>query len=135
MPLTFPILSSGSMKVYGTLANNAIMKYPSTLEYSYVTRILQFVGDQEQRFLVRGELFGALLQFRDVNGYDMSIVRDFFRSMRGMAASVDLTHTFGIVIDGVTYNYCVFDQDDISPEISRAELFSFDLKIKQLRPN
>ena len=91
MAFTFPNLSSGSMKVYGSLASQAIAKYPTAIQYGYVTRVVQFLGDQEQRFLVRGELFAAILKFTGMNGYDTSVLRTFFRSMAGMASSVDLT--------------------------------------------
>ena len=135
MAFTFPNLSSGSMKVYGSLASQAIAKYPTAIQYGYVTRVVQFLGDQEQRFLVRGELFAAILKFTGMNGYDTSVLRTFFRSMAGMASSVDLTHTFSITLDGVTYNYCVFDQDSFEPETDQRELASFQLAIKQVRPN
>ena len=135
MSSTFPSISSGSMKVIGALGSQALAKYPSTLEFGYVTRVITFLGDQEQRFLVRGELFSATLQFNGLNSYDTSVLRTFFRSMTGMATSVDLTRTFSITLDSVTYNYCVFDQDSFEPEIGRTELTTFELKIKQLRPN
>lgn len=123
------------MKVHTPLTTQAIAKYPTAIQYGYTSRVIQFLGDQEQRFLVRGELFAAILRFTGMNGYDTSVLRTFFRSMAGMAASVDLTHTFSITLDGVTYNYCVFDQDDFSPETNQTEFGSFELKIKQLRPN
>jgi hypothetical protein len=128
-------MSSGSMHVYGPLLSQALAKYPTTIQLSYATRVIQFLGDQEQRFQVRGELFSATLQFKGMNGYDTSVIRTFFRSMGGMATSVDLSHTFSITIASNTYNWCVFDQDELTVEIDRLELSSFELKIKQLRPN
>jgi len=63
MPHTFPILSSGSMKVYGDdLLNSAIVMYPSALGFEYTTRVLKFINDSEQRFTVKGELFMAVLE-------------------------------------------------------------------------
>ena len=132
---TFPTLSSGSMKVYGELANGALAMYPATLSHNYTTRVMKFLGDQEQRFVVKGELFGAILQFHNVNGYDASILRDFFYLMCGAAASPNLTHTFDITIDGQNYAYCVFDQDEVEFSVDRGESYTFELRIRQLRPN
>lgn len=132
---TFPILSSGSMKVSGALGTQAIAMYPAQLSFTYETRVIQFLSDKEQRFLVRRELFAAALQYSQVNGYDMSIIRDFFITMRGMAASADLVHTFDITIDGNNYAYCVFDQDILAVQVGRGETYSFELRLKQLRKN
>lgn len=132
---TFPTLASGSMKVASALSGEAIAMYPTALSFGYATRVVRFLGDQEQRYMVHNELFSCTLQFHQVNGYDTGILRTFFRSMAGMATSVDLTRVFDITIGGVNYKYCVFDQDDFTPETDRAESFSFELKIKQLRPN
>ena len=133
--MTFPLSSSGSMKVYGSLATQAMAMYPAALAFEYATRVIQFIGDQEQRFLVHGELFSATLQFSRVNGYDTSVIRDFFRTVGGMLTSTDLSHTFDITIDSVQYSYCVFDQDTFEVEVDREETFSFELRLKQLRPN
>ncbi len=132
---TFPLLSSGSMKVSTALSTQAFAMYPSTLTFDYVTRVIQFLGDQEQRFLVRHELFNAELQYSNVNGYDMSLVVDFFKFMLGKAVDTDLSHTFDITIDGNNYAYCVFDQDDLMPDVGRGETYDFVLKIRQLRKN
>lgn len=132
----FPLLSSGSMRsIQAPLSGNAIAMFPATLASSFVTRVIKFVDDSEQRWIVRGKLFSANLQYKGVNGYDMSLIRAFFNSMNGMFVSTDLTHTFQITIDNVTYDYCTFGNDDLMVETDRGDYNSFELNIVQVAPN
>jgi hypothetical protein len=123
------------MRVLGADADNAIAMFPSTLQHSFATRVFKSVGDYEQRWSVRPELFSAILSYHQLNGYDYSLLLTFFQTMRGMYVNPSLTNTFEITLLGVTYQYCTFDQDDLSPSVSSTESFSVDIKIKQLRPN
>lgn len=132
---TFPTLSSGSMSVSSAINDEAMAMYPSTVSHSFNTRVIQFLGDQEQRWTVRGELFDAVLEYQRVNGYDLSIIRAFFRSQRGMYVNLDLTSTFDITIFGQNYQYCCFDQDELSVTSDQSNTYSFSLRIKQLRAN
>src|SRR5271167_4954452 len=116
MANTFPLISSGSMQVLYTspLASQAIAMYPATLASSFTVRVIKFVNDSEQRFVVNDKLFSCTLQYHGVNGYDMSVLRAFFNELNGMFVSSDLSHTFSITIDSQTYDYCCFVQDDLS---------------------
>jgi hypothetical protein len=134
--LTFPLLSSGAMRVLQSpLKDNAIAMYPSTLASSFNTRVIKFLNDTEQRFLVNDKLFSCTLQYHGVNGYDMAILRAFFNAMDGMLIDPTLEHSFSITIDGSTYDYCGFGQDELDVEVGRGETFSFELKIIQVAPN
>lgn len=132
---TFPTLSSGSMTVDSSLDAEAIAMYPSTLTYKYETRVIRTLGDQEQRWTVHGELFRCILDFKDVNGYDMSVIRHFFRTQIGMNVALDLSSTFDITLRGQNFAYCCFDQDELHVTVGSGETYSFSLKIKQLRRN
>jgi hypothetical protein len=123
------------MKVYSDLSGQALAMYPSAISDEYVTRVFRFLNDQEQRFLVRDKLFRSVLQYAGVNGYDTSVLRRFFYSMRGAASTTDLSNTFDIMIGGQQYLGCVFDQDDFTVEVDQAENNSFQLKIKQIANN
>ena len=133
--MTFPTLSSGSMKVYPPLNTQALAMYPATLNRSFITRVLKFINDSEQRWVVRSELFSAVLQFHGVNGYDMSVLLDFFEQVKGAYVDTALLNVFDITIDSVNYKWCCFDQDEIDIESNQGLTFSFQLSIKQLRPN
>lgn len=123
------------MKVASALSSEAMAMYPATLCGSFNTRVIKFLGDQEQRWTVRGELFSAVLEYHSLNGYDMSVLRHFFRSMGGAYVDPALTNTFDITIQGNNYAYCCFDQDSFDPVAQAGEKYSVTLKIKQVRPN
>lgn len=135
MANTFPTLSSGSMTVHGSLGAGAIAQYPANLVNSYVTRVIQFVNSSEQRWTVRSALFGAVLSFQNLNGYDLSLLRNFFVQMRGSYTDDALLNTFSMTLAGNTYNYLHFDDDHFESECGNAERYSVKLKISQVRPN
>ena len=122
------------MKVFSDLSGQALAMYPSAISDEYVTRVIRFLNDQEQRFLVRDTLFRGMLQYAGVNGYDTSVLRRFLYSMRGAASTTDLSNTFSITIGNQTYPFCIFDQDDFTVEVDQAENNSFQLKIRQIAP-
>lgn len=134
---TFPTLSSGSMRVVSGLNTNALMKHPSTVVTTYKTNVITFVADNEQRWPVQQKLMRAELSYSRMSGYDTSILRSFFRSMRGMYVNTSYTNVFDITIDGVDYAYCTFDQDEfvVNENAQFPGTYSFTLKIKQLRKN
>jgi hypothetical protein len=97
--------------------------------------VIKFLNDKEQRWLTTGPLFSAVLEYRKLTGYDASLLYEFFEQMRGAYSDTALTNTFSITVSGVTYNYCVFDQDSLELQIDREELISTSIRLKQLRPN
>ena len=136
MPFTFPILSSGSMRVVkAPLSSSAIAMYPAAFGFNYVSRVIKFLNDNEQRWVVRGQLFTCVIQYHGVNGYDFNLIRAFFNDMDGMYVTPDLLHSFSITIDGNTWDHCAFDQDALYPTVGRGETYSFELKIRQVAPN
>ncbi len=132
---TFPTISSGSMRVQGALASESLAMYPATLAHSFITRVITFANDSEQRWTVRRELFAAILQFHDLDGYSLSVLVDFFRTMKGRYVDTALLNVFDITLGGVNYQWCSFDQDDLLVEVGQNERYSLQLSIKQLRPN
>jgi hypothetical protein len=135
MAYIFPGISSGTMRVYGALASQAMAMYPATLSHRFITRVLKFVNDSEQRWTVSGELFSCVLEFSHLSGYDFAQILGFFQTMRGAYIDAALLNTFSITIDSVPYYWCVFDQDSIQDETGVDESHAFKLAIKQLRPN
>jgi hypothetical protein len=135
MANTFPPLSSGSMVVHGTLGNNSMMQHPANLVNSFVTRTVQFLNSSEQRWTVRTNLFGAVLEFRGLCGYDLSLLRNFFVSLKGSYVDDALLNTFSMTIAGIIYNFLHFDDDKFEAEADNAERYSVKLKVSQVRPN
>jgi len=132
---TFPTLSSGSVVVHGTLGSGAIAQYPASLVNSYLTRVIQFLNSSEQRWTVRTSLFGCVLEYRGLNGYDLSLLRNFFLSLKGNYVDDSLLNTFSMTIAGETYSWLHFDDETFTAECDNAEKYSCKLKISQLRPN
>lgn len=104
---------------------------------AYVTRVVRFVDDSEQRWVVRPSLFECVLNLQSMNGHDVSALRTFFNSMKGSYVDAALTNTFSITLQGTQYDYCVFAQDDftITENRGRPNLFDLQLRIRQVRPN
>jgi hypothetical protein len=135
MAEVFPTMSSGSMRVVGSLLSEAVAMYPVKTSQSYIVRKISFLDDSEQRWVVRKKLFSCTLEYKNLNGYDLSLLRDFFTSQKGMYVSESLTSTFSITLSGMTYSYCVFDQDYFESDVAEGELYSTTLQIKQVRQN
>lgn len=135
MANTFPTLSSGSMAVHGTLGSGAMAQHPATIVNSYVTRVITFLDSSEQRFTVRNVLFGCVLEFKNLNGYDLSLLRNFFVQMKGSYVDPALLNVFSMTIAGETYGWLHLDDDKFEAECDNVERYSCKLKISQVRPN
>ena len=123
------------MTVHGSLGAGAMAMYPATVVNSYVTRVIQFVNSSEQRWTVRSALFGAVLSFQNLNGYDLSLLRNFFVQMKGSFVDDALLNTFSMTLAGVSYSYLHLDSDSFESECDGAERYSCKLKVSQVRPN
>jgi hypothetical protein len=117
MPATFPTLSSGSGSI----------RYPLSRSKTYVTGLHRFGNGSEQRWKSVGALQRPLeIQLRGLDGYNLSLVREFFRSMKGAFDS-----TWSITLGAATYPNCAFDQDDFSPVERKPNLYDLTLRIVQ----
>src|SRR3954462_2234731 len=110
MPTTFPTLRSGSFK------------YPLTRGKTYKTGVLRFMNGSEQRWKSVAKLEPFVLEYRNLNGYDLSLLREFFRSAKG-AFTTDIELTLG----STTYSNLAFDQDDFTPTQSGPGKFAVTL--------
>jgi len=116
---TFPNLKSGKPAMY-----------PATRGRGYMTGTVKFLDQSEQRWKARAPLTRWELTFTGVDGYDLSLVRAFFNSMKGAFDS-----TWDVTIGGVLYSNCVFEQDDFSPVEQRNNRHNLTLRFRQVRKN
>ena len=116
MPTTFPTLRSGSYK------------YPLTRSKSYKTGVLRFLNGSEQRWKSVTKLEPLVLEYRNLNGYDLSLLREFWRSAKG-AYTTDIELTLA----GKSYSNLALDQDDFTPSQSGPGKFSITLRFKQTK--
>jgi hypothetical protein len=131
----FPTLAQSSMVVQSSLSGQAIASYPVSFETSWKTKIVQFLNDTEQSWTVRKRLHGFVLQYSSIDGYTLSVLRDFFYARKGRYIDAFFANSFSLYINNSITQYCAFDQDDFTPTVGPKETFSLSLKIRQIRPN
>lgn len=117
MPATFPALKTG-----------VVGMYPAVLGVQYATEVVQFVNDTEQRWASNPGLGNFELTFTNIDGYDLSVLIDFFRSCKGQFDS-----TWTLAINGQTYTNCTFLSDDITWLENKPERYTLTLKCRQVR--
>ena len=135
MPYSFPTLSSGACFVKSDLTGQPLARYPMEQSVGYATRIVRFLNDEEQAWTVHAKLAAFTLTYKAVPGYDVAKVVDFFNIFLGRYTDPAHLFTFSIAVGSSTYDYCVFDQDEIEVAESVPNYFDFSVKIKQVRPN
>lgn len=116
---TFPIMRSGKIAMNGTAQARG-----------FSVNIVQFENGSEQRFKTRRQFFECDIVFRNINGYDHGQVMDFFNSAKGRKDD-----TWSITIEGVTWDYMTFLQDEIEWTDNGHEGFSGSIKCQQVRKN
>jgi hypothetical protein len=100
---------------------------PLTRAVEFRTQVHRFKNGSEQRVAERGERARFLLSYTNLDGYDVSTLRDFWRSTKG-----DFDATWDIEIDGVLYEGCVFEDAAFSATEPKAERYSVNLKVMQV---
>jgi hypothetical protein len=100
--------------------------YPATLGTVFATQVVKFVNDSEQRWgtsVARGDFE---LVHTDINGYDLSTLYDFFRTVKGQFDT-----TWDITVNGVAYTNCCLLSDTFEVEESKPGRYSVTLKVRQ----
>jgi len=132
---SFPTLATGQVAMYGTQRGRR-----------YATEVAQFCDDSEQRWpvaqgtatftlnLVDLDGYEDLLvvtgHFYDLDGYEVSNVEEFFRSMKGRYDT-----TWDVTVGGTLYSNMMFDQDEIAWTFTKPMLASAQIRCRQWRPN
>jgi len=95
--------------------------------------VVTFADSSEQRWASRAPLGALELRFIRVDGYDLSLIRKFYRDMKGR-----FDKTWDITLeDSEQLQNCVFLDDDF-PVVSPARnpgLFNLTLRCRQVRKN
>lgn len=119
-----------------TLRSGAVARYPVTQRTCALTEVIEFVNGSEQRWRKRAKLRQFDLVYTNVNSYDLGVMLDFFISKKGPFVDNGLTNTFTVPAPlGEPTDYCAFAQDDFTETETKTNLYSFTLKIKQVRKN
>lgn len=114
---SFPALRSGAVTMYGAQRDTR-----------FGTGVVQFCDDTEQRWRQHRALAGFTLELRNVDGYDLANVLEFFRSMKGRWDT-----TWDLTLGGSTFANLAFDDDDITWTETKPDRFSVQLRVRQVR--
>ena len=106
----------------------------------YVTGVVRFVNDSEQRWAERAPLARGTLVFTDISSYDLSTLQSFWQSYKGAYVDAALTNVFELAFtdaSGNAYDFknCIFEQNDFKATEMRPGRFSLSLKVRQVRKN
>lgn len=117
------------MAAFPSIRSGSVALYPLVRAREHLTRVVQFSDDSEQRWRVRPAIARFSLEFSDVNGYELSEILEFWRSMKGRFDA-----TWEITIGGQTYQNMTFDSDECSFVENRPNRYTVRLSCIQTRP-
>jgi hypothetical protein len=119
--MTFPTVRSGA----------GVALYPLTRSRAYVTTVLQFCDDSEQRWLSQANgLARFKLEYHNLNADDVNALLAFWRAQRGA-----LDGTWTITVAGVTYAHMYFTDDNFVFQEVCSGMFDLTLACAQWRQN
>jgi hypothetical protein len=128
------------MALFPTISSGSVMCYSSSFGTEYLTGIVRFVNDSEQRWAERAPLARATLVFADISSYDLSTLQGFWQSYKGMYVDAALSNVFELSFTDASGNsydwkYCIFEQNDFTATETKPGCFSLSLKVRQVRKN
>jgi hypothetical protein len=109
--------------------------YPTTTADRVQSRLIKFLDDSEQRWTSAPMMSAFMLQYVGVSGFDLAQIRTFFLTCKGRCVDAALATSFSFTLGPRLYQYCVFDQDGLDVQSNPGEVYSFTLRIKQVRQN
>jgi hypothetical protein len=115
------------MTQFPTLTTGVVTMTPATLGVGFTTRVMRFCNDVEQRWASRGQFGVFVLTLTNISGFDLSNIRDFFRTVKGRFDA-----TWSLTINGTTYNNMILDSDDLVVTEQRPNLFNLQVKCRQV---
>lgn len=115
------------MASFPTLRSGQVTMTPLTRAVEFRTQVHRFKNGSEQRVAERGERARFVLSYTDLDGYDVSTLRDFWRSTKGAFDA-----TWDITIDGVLYEGCAFESDEFAATEGKAERYAVSLAVRQI---
>ena len=71
------------MPTFPTISFGRVMQFPLARTNSCKTQVLQYTNDQEQRWVRFQPVLDLELTFTEVDGTSISLVREFWQSMKG----------------------------------------------------
>jgi hypothetical protein len=120
------------MATFPTLSTGSVAMYPLTRNVCFATGIFTFINGSEQRVPDRAGYPSFALVLTGANGYDASLVREFFYGRKGAFDNTwSLTLAPNLGGSPVTYPNLFFADDAIQFTDAPAERFSVTLRCMQ----
>lgn len=116
------------MAQFPTISFGRAAMYPLTRTSRQRTTVLLFVGDQEQRWVSQKPVQQWQLVFTDVDGYSISVLREFWAGQGGASTS-----EFDLALGGTTYHHLVFVDDSFRITQNKANRFTVTMNVRQTR--
>ncbi len=118
------------MASFPNLKSGHPLRYPSSRVQTYRSRVIQFGDWSEKRWPATPVRDGWTLGLQNISGYELSLIRQFWRSMQGAKDK-----TWDITIDAVLIENCTF-LDDEFPLVEIANslgVVSLSLRFRQVK--
>jgi hypothetical protein len=116
------------MASFPQIRSGSTVLYPLRRVRGHATTVVRFCDDTEQRWRAIAPRSEFILEYRDINGYELSELLDFFRTTKGMVDT-----TWDIQIGGTTYFHMMFDTDRLEVSETRPERYTVRLPCRQWR--
>lgn len=128
------------MALFPTFSSGASFYYTSSFGQEFLSRVVKFVNDSEQRWAERAPLARVTMVFTDISSYDLSTLEAFWLSYKGSYIDAAMTNVFELTftdVSGNSYDWknCYFMTNDFSPMETKPGRFSITLKVAQARKN
>jgi hypothetical protein len=103
--------------------------YPLTRNNNQKTTVQSFGGDVEVRWVCQLPVQDFQLVYTAIDGYSVSVLRDFWVSQNGASTS-----TFSFTLNGVTYNNLLFVNDTFTQTMdSKPNRYTVSMVFRQTR--
>ncbi len=112
---------------FPTLRNGQAVMYPLQDTRSFGSGVVRFLDDTEQRWRSRLMLTRFILEYKNINGYDLAVLTTFFNSQFGKFDA-----TWSITFGGETFDDMMFDQDEMPAVESMGNHFNVSFRCQQM---
>jgi hypothetical protein len=121
------------MPTFPKISFDRVMKYPMTRSTAWKTQVLTYSNDSEQRWVRFGPRQEFELTFTDVDGTSISLVREFWQSMKGVdQTSFNLDLGTGPHGEVMSWSNLVFTDDAFKITQTKPNRWSLTLKVRAL---
>ena len=122
------------MPTFPTISYRRVAQYPLTRTTVWKTEVLEYTNDQEQRWVKFNPRQEFELVFSDVDGTSISLVREFWQSMKG-ADQTTFDMNLGTGPHGESYSWSnlLFVDDAFKITQNKPNRWKLTLKLRAIQ--